>query len=166
MEAERDLREFEAWYRQEHPRMLAALVVVFGDLHLAEDSVAEAFARALADWPHVRSMGSPGGWTYRVAVNAAKRTLRRSRLESRIWAAKGTAAALPPPAAELWDLVRRLAPRQRTAVVLRHILDLSEPDIARVMGVTRGTVSRSLLAAHQKLGSLLDDVTEAKEGHV
>jgi DNA-directed RNA polymerase specialized sigma24 family protein len=166
MEAESDLREFEAWYRREHPRMLAALIVMFGDLALAEDSVAEAFARALADWHNVRSMVSPGGWTYRVAVNAAKRSLRRSRLESRVWAAKGHEAALPPPAAELWDLVRDLAPRQRTTVILRHILDLSEPEIARVMGVTRGTVSRSLLAAHQKLGLLLDDVTEAKERHV
>jgi RNA polymerase sigma-70 factor (ECF subfamily) len=166
MEAENDLREFEAWYRREYPRMLAALAVMFGDLNLAEDSVAEAFARALADWHNVRSMLSPGGWTYRVAVNAAKRSLRRSRLESRIWAAKGREPTLPPPAAEIWDLVRRLAPRQRTAVILRHVLDLSEPEIARVMGVTRGTVSRSLLAAHQRLGSLLDDVTEAKEGHV
>jgi DNA-directed RNA polymerase specialized sigma24 family protein len=166
MKAENDVRDFEAWYRREHPRMLAGLVVMFGDLNLAEDSVAEAFARALADWHSVRSMLSPGGWTYRVAVNAAKRSLRRSRLERRLWAAKGKDAALPPPAAELWDLVRSLAPRQRTAIILRHILDLSEPEIARVMGVTRGTVSRSLLAAHQKLGSLLDNVTEAKEGHV
>ncbi|MGH9019036.1 MAG: sigma factor-like helix-turn-helix DNA-binding protein [Acidimicrobiales bacterium] len=161
-----DHPEFEAWYRREHPRMLAALVVLVGDLAVAEDAVAEAFARAFADWDHVGAMVAPGGWTYRVAVNAAKRSLRRARLESRIWAAKATPPALPPPAAELWELVRSLAPRQRTAVILRHVLDHSEPEIASIMGVTRGTVSRSLRAAHHKLGSLLDDVVEAKEGHV
>jgi DNA-directed RNA polymerase specialized sigma24 family protein len=43
--------------------------------------VSEAFARALAAWPRVRTMDSPGGWLYRVALNQARSWLRRRGLE-------------------------------------------------------------------------------------
>jgi RNA polymerase sigma factor (sigma-70 family) len=59
------------------------------------------------------------------------------------------------PAGEVWELVRELAPRQRIAVVLRYVADLSESEIGEAMGVTRGTVSSTLFAARQALGAAL-----------
>ena len=69
---------FAAWYRNEHPRLLAAMTVVTRDLHTAQDVTSEAFARALAAWPRVGAMDSPTGWTYRVAVNIVRRRARRA----------------------------------------------------------------------------------------
>src|SRR5690242_16611333 len=69
---------FAAWYRHEHPRLLAAMAIVTRDLHVAEDVTADAFARALVAWPRVSNMESPAGWTYRVALNLARRRARRA----------------------------------------------------------------------------------------
>src|SRR5262245_47817259 len=75
---------FEQWYRAEHPRLLAALVVACGDEHLAQDVTAEAFARALAAWRRVSVMDEPSGWTYRVAINVLRRRARRAATEARL----------------------------------------------------------------------------------
>src|SRR5947207_13683198 len=76
---------FSAWYRSEHPRLLAAMSVVTRDLHAAQDVTSEAFARALAAWTRVSAMDSPTGWTYRVALNVARRRARRAAIEQRLF---------------------------------------------------------------------------------
>lgn len=52
---------FDAWYRQEHPRLVATLVLLTGNLAQAADAVDEACARALERWDRVRAMTSPTG---------------------------------------------------------------------------------------------------------
>jgi predicted RNA polymerase sigma factor len=73
--------EFEAWYRREHPRLIGSLAALSGREDVAADAADEAFARALARWPRVSKMASPGGWTYRVALNELRRRLRRGATE-------------------------------------------------------------------------------------
>jgi RNA polymerase sigma-70 factor (ECF subfamily) len=59
------------------------------------------------------------------------------------------------PTGEVWDLVRALPERQRVAIVLRYVADLTEPDIAAVMGIARGTVASTLASARDRLGEAL-----------
>jgi DNA-directed RNA polymerase specialized sigma24 family protein len=112
---------FAAWYRAEHPRLLATMTIVIRDLHAAQDIAAEAFARALAAWPRVSGMDSPTGWTYRVALNLARRRARRAALEERLLRrVVPTDDAFPAEQAiELWDAVRALprAPVKRSPCV-------------------------------------------------
>ena len=77
---------FDDWYRSEHSRLVAALLLITGDLALATESVDEAFARALERWGRVRAMASPTGWTFRVAHNLSRRAQWRSGLERRLLA--------------------------------------------------------------------------------
>src|SRR5688572_31610499 len=91
---------FEEWYRREHPRLVASLLLVAGDLDLAQDAADEAFARALARWDRVSRMESTNGWTYRVALNVFRRRARRDAIERRLLARAGTAGVVPPPAGE------------------------------------------------------------------
>jgi RNA polymerase sigma-70 factor (ECF subfamily) len=107
-------------------------------------------------------MASPGGWTYRVAVNVVRRRGRRRALEARVLRRSTVPLDVPPPAGEAWALVAELPLRQRTAVVLRYAADLSEAEIARIMGVRRGTVAATLTQARRQLGALL--TTEATDG--
>jgi len=67
--------EFEAWYRAQHPGVLAACTALSGDLDAARDATDEAFARALERWPDVAQMAAPGGWVQTVALNVLRRTL-------------------------------------------------------------------------------------------
>ena len=161
---------FAAWYRSEHPRLLAAMTVVTRDLHTAQDVTSEAFARALAAWTRVSAMESPTGWTYRVALNVARRRARRAALEQRL-----LRRMVPPDAGlpeersiELWDAVRALPPRARTAIALRYAAGLSEAEVATAMNVAVGTASATLSAARRTLAIALgdpDSESRAEEQH-
>ena len=100
-------------------------------------------------------MESPAGWTFRVALNALRRHQRRAALERRLLARRPPIAQIPAPAGEAWDVVRDLPPRQRTAVVLRYVVDLTQEEIAVAMGIARSTVSSLLADAHTNLAGLI-----------
>ena len=149
------LLDFDEWYRAQHARLYASLLVFTGDPDLAWDATDEAFTRALQRWKRVRVMESPEGWTYRVAINVAQRAARRRRHEHWLLSRFPPERIVGAPAGEVWDLVRTLPERQRVAVTLRYLADLTEPDIAAAMGVTRGTVASTLADARRALGDLL-----------
>jgi DNA-directed RNA polymerase specialized sigma24 family protein len=148
---------FDAWYIHQHPRLTATLLLATGDLDLATEGVDEAFARALERWDRVSIMESPTGWAYKVALNHIRRTTRRQALERRLLLKKAPVGHVPAPAGEVWALVADLPPRQREVVVLRHIGDLREAEIAIALGISRSTVSSTLRDAHHRLGALLDN---------
>lgn len=153
-----EAHEFEDWYREAHPALVTALAVATGDADLAADSVDEALARALPRW---RGLDDPSAWTYRVALNVARRRLRRRAMEERLLRRSVPVAALPGPTGELWLLVAALPARQREAVALRYVAHLTEAQVAVAMGVARGTVSSTLRAAHATLHKALTiDVEE------
>ncbi len=147
---------FEPWYRAEHPRLLASMAVVVRDVEVAREITAEAFARALERWERVGGMESPDGWTYRVALNLARRRARRATLERRLLLrAAPPPVAVAAPAIEVWEAVTALPPRMRTAVALRYLGGLTEAEVAESMGVAAGTVAATLHEARRRLASLL-----------
>jgi RNA polymerase sigma-70 factor (ECF subfamily) len=153
---------FAGWYRNEHPRLLATMTIVTRDLHVAQDVTAEAFARALAAWARVSAMDSPTGWTYRVAVNLARRRARRAALEQRLLhRVAPTIDGFPADQAiELWDAVRALPPREREAIALRYTAGLTEAEVAAAMKVAVGTASATLASARRALATALVDAED------
>ncbi len=160
--------DFERWYRREHPRVVAALAVAGGDVDVARDATDEAFVRAFERWDRIRVMESPGGWLYRVALNELRRKHRRRSVERELLRRQPPAdeAERPPPIADprVWEAVRQLPRRQRSAIALRYVLDLTERDVARTMGIRRGTAAATLTSARRNLQRALaepidDDLT-------
>lgn len=144
---------FECWYAAAAPRVLLTLRAALGDDLLAEDAVAEAFARAYGRWSKVSSMDSPTGWVYVVALNHA-RSLARQRSRERDHALRfetPVAQPGPEPADPVWLAVRALSPSSRMAVSLRYIADLPEAEVAHLMGVSRSTVATTLHRARKAL---------------
>ncbi len=157
--------DFEAFYRAEHARLVTSLLLATGDADVARDAADEAFVRAWQAWRRVQAMDSPSGWTYRVALNVVARRARRAALEQRLLAHRARPeATMPAPAGEAWALVRDLPQRQRTAVVLRFVADMTEAQIAEAMGISRSTVSSTLADANRSLGRALVDDTEPSGG--
>ncbi|MDO9173381.1 MAG: sigma factor, partial [Actinomycetota bacterium] len=66
-------------YRREVGRCTATLVRVLGDVDLAEDAVAEAFAIAAERWPRDGVPPNPGAW---ITTTARNRAIDRIRRES------------------------------------------------------------------------------------
>ena len=149
--------EFEAWYRQEHPRIVASLAVAARDRELALEVAAEAFVRAYERWERVRTMERRGGWLHRTALNLLKRRLRRRRHEGQLLSGSIVPIGVGPTETDvdLWRAVEDLPERTRTAVALRYVADLTEPEIAKAMGVSRGTVATLLSRGRVALGDLL-----------
>jgi RNA polymerase sigma-70 factor (ECF subfamily) len=146
---------FEDWYRGEHARLLGLLTVVAGDPEEAREATAEAFTRALERWDRVGVMASPSGWTYRVGVNIVRRRLRRVSIERALLARRTpspTPSALEP---EVWAALRSLPVRQRTALALRYVCDMTQAGVAEVMGIAPGTVSATLTSARRRMAELL-----------
>src|ERR687895_933555 len=69
--------DLDAIYRREVGRCTATLIRVLGDIDLAEDAVAEAFAIAAERWPVSGIPPNPGGWVTTTARNRAIDRIRR-----------------------------------------------------------------------------------------
>ena len=125
---------------------------------LAEDAVAEAFARAAA---RPGELDNTVAWLYRVAFNVATDELRRERR------GRDAAVMMPTPSpsevSELMEALRKLPPRQRAAIVLFHVSDLPVAEVATRMGIAQPTVRVHLVRARRRLAELLgdDEVTDA-----
>jgi RNA polymerase sigma-70 factor (ECF subfamily) len=158
---------FEAWYRAQWGGLVGSLTVATGDRAVAEDLASEAFAKALGRWHRLVEHGEPTAWLYTVAFNDHKKRWRRLRGERRahvlIGGGLSSSVEAPIPRPDLWDAVRRLPDRARLAVALRYVADLTEQEVANVMGVSRGTVASTLSDARRRLAEELDDRSGAGE---
>lgn len=155
---------FEEWYAREHGSVVRALAVIAGEGDVAGEVVAEAFSRAFERWDRVGALSNPTGWVYRVAVNLLRRRWRRSVVERRLLIRR----AVPAPwveaelVPELWAALAALPRRQREAVALRYVVDLSEAQVAEYMGVAEGTASAALSAARRRLAADLEHLKELR----
>jgi RNA polymerase sigma factor (sigma-70 family) len=110
-------------------------------------------------------MDNPDGWTFLVGLNHARRRARR-RARDRVESARVTPAidgdrANETAADAAIDVaLAALPPRMREVVVLRFVADLTEPAIAEVLRISRGTVSSTLRDARARLAPLIDPADE------
>jgi RNA polymerase sigma-70 factor, ECF subfamily len=117
---------------------------------VADDAVAEAFARALE---HAGQIRDPVPWLYRTALRLATDDLRRERRkpepdrEQADPATVGLGALVPA--------LRRLSPAQRAAVVLHYEADLPVREVAARMGTTVAAVKVHLFRGRGRLRELL-----------
>jgi RNA polymerase sigma factor (sigma-70 family) len=115
----------------------------------AEDCFQETFLAALRAYPRLGADSKPRAWLLTIAHNKAIDHLRRTRNHE----AEIDSVAAEEPAAdeEIWSAVAALPPRQRAAVALRYIGDLSHREIAAAIGCSEDASRRSL---HDGLATL------------
>jgi RNA polymerase sigma-70 factor (sigma-E family) len=141
--------EFADFYRASRDSCLRAVTAAVGDRELAEEQVAEAFARAWTSWGKVRRHAAPRAWVVRTALNLGVSWWRRRRREVPLADHDAVVAAGPGEVVDptLIAALRRLPARQREVVALRIFLDLDTETTAKVMGIAPGTVMAHLSRA-------------------
>ena len=138
---------FAAFVRGRWGRLVRLAYSLTLDLGRAEDLVQESLAKLWFVWPRVRD-GSPEAYVRRTIVNGAISASRRKwRGEEPRWelpdVPEPRSAADTEAVAER-DWIRRelasLSVLQRAVVVLRYAEDLSERQVAELLGISTGTV--------------------------
>ena len=148
-----------------------------GDWALAEDLVQTALVRAWPRWERILHRDDPEIYVRRVMLNTWSTWYRRK------WRGEKPAAAMPDSAAA-GDMVAEVAVRlavrealgslprrQRAVLVLRIYDDLSEAQVAEVLGCTVGTVKSTMSRALAKLredrhlAGLMSERSGGRDGH-
>jgi RNA polymerase sigma-70 factor (sigma-E family) len=139
---------FVDFYQASRDGCLRAVMVSTGDRQLAEELVAEAFARAWASWPKVSRHPAPAAWVVRTAQNTGVSWWRKRRREFPL---EGHDAPAPSEIAgvdaNVMNALRRLPGRQREVIALRIFLDLDTETTARALGIAPGTVTAHMSRA-------------------
>lgn len=143
----------ELVYRRVGAKLWRALLAYSGDPELASDTVAEAFAQALARGHAVRDVER---WVWRAGFKIAAGELqRRRRLPPRV--PSDRTYEIEVPARELIEALARLSARQRAAIVLHHAADYPIREVASILGSTPGAVKVHLARGRRRLRDLLGD---------
>lgn len=167
-----ELEEFAQFYQTSRDGCLRAVYASVGDRLLAEELIAEAYARAWASWRKVRRHPAPQAWVVRTALNTHVSWWRRRRREVS-WESRGssdTAPAAPDAGMGVDDqilaAVRSLPARQREVIALRVFLDLDTETTARTLAIAPGTVtahlSRAIAALRDRLALSVEEETRSR----
>jgi RNA polymerase sigma factor (sigma-70 family) len=118
----------------------------------ADDCFQETFLSALRAYPRLRDGANLRGWiltiAHRKAMDAHRGRGRRPRAEENI---EGPVAAPSGSHQELWEELRGLSTRQRTAVVLRYVNELSYREIGALLGCTEEAARQNVHDSMKKL---------------
>ncbi len=158
-----DTSDIERVFREEYGRAVAVLVRQFGDIDFAEESVQEAFTRAVQRWPAAGLPPSPAGWIIATARNRAIDHLRREASRADRHAQAASLHASPDDDTDEGvvndDRLRliftcchpALGTAAQVALTLRLLGGLTTEEIARAFLVPEPTMAQRLVRAKGKI---------------
>jgi RNA polymerase sigma-70 factor (ECF subfamily) len=158
----------EQLYREDYGRIVAALIRLVGDFDLAEESIQEAFAVALEQWPREGVPVNPRAWIIGAARHKAiDRIRRRGRLDDKLREILALEENQPDDADDDQDAHATvpddrlrliftcchpaLALEAQVALSLRTLCGLTTEEIARAFIVPATTMAQRLVRAKRKI---------------
>lgn len=144
--------DFSAYVSARWPALVRSAVLLGCSYEEAEDVVQTALIRCYRSWDRVTRASDTDAYVYRVMVNCWAKSRKR-----RWWGEEPT-ADLPEPVGPdstedvaLSDSVAtalgRLPQRHRAVLVLRYVADMTEQQVAEILGIPVGTVKSRLSRA-------------------
>ena len=155
--------EFEGLFREHYLLVYRTACVITGRPEDAEDVLQTIFLRLMrrSAPPDIRK--NPKGYFYKAAVRLSLDTIRSRRrevltsdfgaIEARL-CAEGSNSQVTPDR-RLTEMLARLSPRTVEIVTLRYVHDCTEPEIAKLLHISRGAVAVTLFRARIRLRKLL-----------
>lgn len=164
----------------EHRDAVHRLALRYGrcDHAWAEDVVHDVFVALVRHADELEDLDDVGGWLYRVATNACLGRLRREAVRENPavrWLLGASTAREPDPetSSAAHEAVRHvlarlelLPPRERVVLCMLHLDGLRQQEIAEVLGLSKGQISKLVKRAHERIRSapeLADAGDDARE---
>jgi len=168
----RSHQEFDQFVGDSVDGLLRTAYLMAWDFAAAEDLVQECLLRVARQWPRVRTMEYPTAYARKVLVHLAlDDSRRRTRHQDELGHADrhpvaehedDSAVRVLSGVESSTDLTRalgELAPRQRVTLMLRYFEDLSEAQVAEVMGCSVGTIKSTTSRALARLRVIVDPLS-------
>ncbi|MEW9554571.1 SigE family RNA polymerase sigma factor [Nonomuraea sp. NPDC050783] len=155
--------EFREYVMTRGPALLRAAHQLTGHPLDAEDLLQNALTKTYQAWERIEDRGALDGYVRRAMVNINISQWRRRRLEEYPSGDELPEVVVPSaeqtPCEEVHERLERaleeLPERMRAAIVLRYYEDMTEPEIARTLGISVGTVKSTVSRAMGKLRAAL-----------
>jgi RNA polymerase sigma-70 factor (ECF subfamily) len=158
-EAQRGSRDaLSELYATHWPRAHRAAYLVVHDAGAAEDIAQDAFLAAVDALDRFDRRRPFSPWLHRIVINRAIDWGRREALRRNAGDPDDEPAAPQPEqlSGELIPALAQLPPEQRAVVVLRHLLEYTPAEIARMLELPRGTVNSRLRRGLDQLRDLIE----------
>ena len=151
-----DDHSFREYVRARRQALLRTAYLLTGNLADAEDLVQSALAKTYLAWHRIEDRGAVDSYVRRAMVNTQISWWRRRRLEEFPTDEIPDQATVDYPVSSdvqesLRQAIDRLPQRMRAAVMLRYYEDMTEAEVAEVLGVSVGTVKSTVSRAVAKL---------------
>jgi RNA polymerase sigma-70 factor, ECF subfamily len=162
----------ESLFAKHHSEIYAYLVRMLRDADLAADLTQDAFVKAYKNYDTLEKDENARAWLYQIAHRVALDELRRRKIVRMIpWTGESRGAA---PSAErlamdvrlsgpLERALARIPERQRAALLLAELHDLSGLELAEAMGVSHVAARAILTRARESLRRALADERDAEK---
>jgi RNA polymerase sigma-70 factor (ECF subfamily) len=162
---EGDTAAFEAIYSRYERRIYAFIYRLMGNAEDAYDLTQDTFVKAYMALPRTAPDLNLSAWLHRIASNACMDVLRRRKLIRWLpWETFDTNPAMEPAAdddpvgdynqaetsGEVQEVLSRLSPKHRMALVLKEYQGMSCDEIGEVMGASRSAVKSLLFRAREE----------------
>ncbi len=155
--------DFDSFFLTHYPRVVRSLTAIGGNREMAADATQEAFLKAYARWRRIRRYSAPEAWVRRVAINRMndmrraedRRRAREAKVAEPEGALDGALGGVDGDG-DVAALLARLPERQRAAMALYYVDDLSVREVARVMKISNGAVKFHLNRGRTALAGLLE----------
>ncbi|HEX6682816.1 MAG TPA: SigE family RNA polymerase sigma factor [Candidatus Limnocylindrales bacterium] len=155
-------RDFDEFYGATFDGLRSQLYAYLGDRAEAQDVVQEAYCRAFVRWNKVSQYDDPVAWVRKVAWNLATSRFRRQRTALNFLRGQREEHfdGPTPDRVALVAALAKIPARQRKAVVLHYLGQLSIAEIAVQEGVAEGTVKSWLSRGRAALNAQLADIKQ------
>jgi RNA polymerase sigma-70 factor (ECF subfamily) len=155
------LPDLEALFKDHWPRAYRAAYLVVHDGAAAEDIAQEAFLSAIRTLDRFDRRRPFGPWLHRIVVNRAidwarARALRAEVGEPALELAAGESVDGTTYSQPVLAALAELSPEHRAVIVLRHLLEYTPGEIARILELPRGTVNSRLRRGLDELAARLE----------
>lgn len=179
METDRRREAVDLAYREHAADVYRVTYAILRDPEVAADAMQDVFGKAFQHWDEYDSQRPLRPWLHAIATRRALDLLRWRKVRALAlpWLhleARDRERFSADPAEALSQRegieheLRRLAPRTRAALILRHYYGYSYAEIAKLLGTNPGTVGSLISRAHTQMRGrlladreLLDDGAEA-----